>query len=322
MVRDGRAALLQPSGPHPAARLPPRGTPGQARHRDPQHLVRHQPLPRPPPRPCAGGQAGRLAGGRLPARIPGLHAVGDVPEAHPDALPQHAGDGDGGAAALLPGRRRRADGRLRQVDARAADGRGLRRSRRPSSSPAGPMLPGHWRDEVLGSGTDMWKYWDDKRGKPHRRLRDGRAGERAGPLSGPLHDDGHRVDPDGRRRSARRHRAGRLVHPGRRLRARPDGGTVRTPHRRTGLAAAEVVTDPHGGGVRGRRRHRSRARRLHQRRHPSHRHGGPLGSEAHPRRLRPDRPHRARTRRPPPRRPVLDGGLPLRRMGCPGSLPG
>lgn len=25
------------------------------------------------------------------------------------------------------------------------------------------MLPGHWCDEVLGSGTDMWKYWDDKR---------------------------------------------------------------------------------------------------------------------------------------------------------------
>ncbi|MER5768391.1 L-arabinonate dehydratase [Streptomyces sp. NPDC001985] len=29
--------------------------------------------------------------------------------------------------------------------------------------PAGPMLPGHWRDEILGSGTDMWKYWDDRR---------------------------------------------------------------------------------------------------------------------------------------------------------------
>ncbi|MFJ6819384.1 L-arabinonate dehydratase [Streptomyces niveus] len=29
--------------------------------------------------------------------------------------------------------------------------------------PAGPMLPGHWRDAVLGSGTDMWKYWDDRR---------------------------------------------------------------------------------------------------------------------------------------------------------------
>ncbi|MEU0787670.1 L-arabinonate dehydratase [Streptomyces sp. NPDC006173] len=29
--------------------------------------------------------------------------------------------------------------------------------------PAGPMLPGHWRNQVLGSGTDMWKYWDDRR---------------------------------------------------------------------------------------------------------------------------------------------------------------
>ncbi|WP_327286938.1 L-arabinonate dehydratase [Streptomyces sp. NBC_01198] len=29
--------------------------------------------------------------------------------------------------------------------------------------PAGPMLPGHWRDRVVGSGTDMWKFWDDRR---------------------------------------------------------------------------------------------------------------------------------------------------------------
>ncbi|MGW7515524.1 L-arabinonate dehydratase [Streptomyces sp. NPDC054796] len=29
--------------------------------------------------------------------------------------------------------------------------------------PAGPMLRGHWRGETLGSGTDMWRYWDDKR---------------------------------------------------------------------------------------------------------------------------------------------------------------
>lgn len=25
------------------------------------------------------------------------------------------------------------------------------------------MLRGHWRGETLGSGTDMWKYWDEKR---------------------------------------------------------------------------------------------------------------------------------------------------------------
>ncbi|MER6029213.1 L-arabinonate dehydratase [Streptomyces sp. NPDC001851] len=29
--------------------------------------------------------------------------------------------------------------------------------------PAGPMLPGHWRGEVLGSGTDMWRHRADKR---------------------------------------------------------------------------------------------------------------------------------------------------------------
>ena len=29
--------------------------------------------------------------------------------------------------------------------------------------PAGAMLHGHWRGETLGSGTDAWKYWDDRR---------------------------------------------------------------------------------------------------------------------------------------------------------------
>src|SRR5882724_9690227 len=29
--------------------------------------------------------------------------------------------------------------------------------------PAGPMLRGNWNGEILGSGTDVWKYWDEKR---------------------------------------------------------------------------------------------------------------------------------------------------------------
>src|SRR5918912_708113 len=29
--------------------------------------------------------------------------------------------------------------------------------------PAGPMLRGNWRGKTLGSGTDVWKYWDEKR---------------------------------------------------------------------------------------------------------------------------------------------------------------
>src|SRR5690606_39231686 len=29
--------------------------------------------------------------------------------------------------------------------------------------PAGPMLRGNWKGRVLGSGSDAWKYWDDRR---------------------------------------------------------------------------------------------------------------------------------------------------------------
>lgn len=29
--------------------------------------------------------------------------------------------------------------------------------------PAGPMLRGNWHGQILGSGSDVWKYWDEKR---------------------------------------------------------------------------------------------------------------------------------------------------------------
>ena len=29
--------------------------------------------------------------------------------------------------------------------------------------PVGPMLTGRWRDQQLGSGTDLWKFWDKRR---------------------------------------------------------------------------------------------------------------------------------------------------------------
>ena len=29
--------------------------------------------------------------------------------------------------------------------------------------PAGPMLRGNWQGKILGSGSDAWKYWDDRR---------------------------------------------------------------------------------------------------------------------------------------------------------------
>ena len=29
--------------------------------------------------------------------------------------------------------------------------------------PCGPMMKGNWRGTTLGSGSDVWKYWDEKR---------------------------------------------------------------------------------------------------------------------------------------------------------------
>src|SRR5262245_43505382 len=29
--------------------------------------------------------------------------------------------------------------------------------------PAGPMLRGNWRGQVLGSGSDVWRYWAERR---------------------------------------------------------------------------------------------------------------------------------------------------------------
>ncbi len=72
-------------------------------------------------------QARHPDGRRLSARASGAVAVGILPQADHDALPQHACDGRGGAAAWSPCRRRRADGRLRQDHAGSAARRNERR---------------------------------------------------------------------------------------------------------------------------------------------------------------------------------------------------
>lgn len=162
VVRHRGPALLQPPGPHPAARLPPRGAPRQAGHRDPEHLVRHQPLPRPSAGPRPGGQAGCVAGRRLPLEFPVSTLSETFQKPTPmlyrnmlameteELLRSYPVDGavlmggcDKSTPALLMG--------AASVDLPTV------------FVPAGPMLPGHWRNEILGSGTDMWKYWDDKR---------------------------------------------------------------------------------------------------------------------------------------------------------------
>ena len=86
--------------------------------------------------------------------------------------------------------------------------------------PAGPMLRGDWRDQKLGSGSDVWKYWAEKRAgniTDEQWQRD-RGRHRA--LARPLHDDGHGVDDDLGRRGAGLHAARRGVDSRRRFAAR------------------------------------------------------------------------------------------------------
>ena len=93
--------------------------------------------------------------------------------------------------------------------------------------PAGPMLRASWRGQTLGSGSDVWKYWDELRaGHDHR----GGLGLRRGAdrlVARPLHDDGHGLDDDLRGRGAGPVVAGRGVDPRRRLRPPAHGGRRR-----------------------------------------------------------------------------------------------
>ena len=81
-----------------------------------------------------GGQAGRPAGRRLPAGVPGHVARRGAYEAHDDALPQPHGDGRRGVDPLLSARRGRAAHGMRQDQPRVGPRRLLGRH------------PGHRRD--------------------------------------------------------------------------------------------------------------------------------------------------------------------------------
>ena len=159
--------------------------------------------------------------------------------------------------------------------------------------PAGPMLRGNYRGQPLGSGTDMWKFWDDARAGliGDCELAELECGIARSP--GPLHDDGHRLHHDLGRRGARHDAARDGLHPRGRLGALPDGRGQRPPDRGHGLGGPHPGQDPHPGGVRGRGGHRARAGRLHQRVHPPDRDGRPGRRGPDPGRLRRDLAPRA-----------------------------
>ena len=89
--------------------------------------------------------------------------------------------------------------------------------------PAGPMLRGNWKGKVLGSGSDAWKYWDERRAGKIIRRGLGRCRGRHRPQLRHLHDHGHGGDHDGDRRSDRHDAAGRVLDSRRRCRPHPHG---------------------------------------------------------------------------------------------------
>ena len=77
--------------------------------------------------------------------------------------------------------------------------------------PAGPMLRGHWRGQVLGSGSDAFKYWDERRAGRLPKPGLGRDGGRHRAQPRHLHDHGHGGHDDRHRRGAGPDAAGRVA---------------------------------------------------------------------------------------------------------------
>src|SRR5262245_24201837 len=89
--------------------------------------------------------------GRLPGRVPDYLAGRSADEAHDDALPQPDGDGRRGMPAGLY---KTTPAML--MGAASADIPAVMVT-------GGPMLSGKWRAEELGSGTDVWRLWAERR---------------------------------------------------------------------------------------------------------------------------------------------------------------
>ncbi len=103
----------------------------------------------------------------------------------------------------------------------------------------GPMLSGKWRDQELGSGTDGWRLWAEKRAGPDHRRGVLRGGVVHVALGRSLHGDGHRLDDGLDGRGARHDPARQRRHPRRRLAADGDGRDGRAARGGDGHAPAD-----------------------------------------------------------------------------------
>ena len=118
--------------------------------------------------------------------------------------------------------------------------------------PAGPMLRGNWQGRTLGSGSDVWKYWDELRVGNITDARLVRDRGRHLALARHLHDHGHGLDHDQPRRSARLQPAERVVDSRARFEPPPHGGLHRPAHRGDGVGGPEAARHPDGALLRQR----------------------------------------------------------------------
>ena len=176
--------------------------------------------------------------------------------------------------------------------------------------PAGPMLRGNWKGKTLGSGSDAWKYWDERRaGKiSDKDWVDVEAGiarsygtcmtmGTASTMTAIAEVDRHDV-------------AGRVLDSGRRRRPYPHGFRMRPPHRRDGLGRSDAERDPDPQGLRERHHGGDGDGLLDQRDHPSDRAGAPRRAGHRARRFRDRQPQGAGDRqRAAERRQISDGGF-------------
>ena len=235
-----------------------------------QHLVGHAALPRAFQERVEDVKRGVLQAGGFPVELPALSLSESFVKPTTmlyrnmlameteELLRSHPVDGAvlmGGCDKTTPG---------------AADGRD---QRRPAGDllPAGPMLRGNWKGKVLGSGSDAWKYWDERRaGKiTEKDWVDVEAG--IARSYGTCMTMGTAAHHDRDRRGDRHDAARRLLDPGRRRQPHPHGGRMRPAHRRDGVGGPDAGADPDPQGVRERHRGRDGDGLLDQRHHPSHR---------------------------------------------------
>ena len=154
--------------------------------------------------------------------------------------------------------------------------------------PAGPMLRGNWRGKPLGSGSDAWKYWDEKRAG---RIGDEEWNEIEGGISrsfGTCMVMGTAATMMAITEALGPGAARRLVDPGARRQPSAHVRRRRPPHRRDGVGGFDAGQDSHAGRVRQRHPRAHGARRLDQRHHPRHRHGAPRRHRARHAALRRD----------------------------------